>query len=157
LGKKLSGRIQGWFLDSSAIIAAGSFIFSQKTQRYLWLLRNKSSHWAFPGGKLIKSETVYQGLQREIKEELGFVPEFEKVIPLEKYSSWNSQFVYYNFWILVPDEFVPQLNAEHAEFLWCSRQRHPRPLLPAISEMLYTSEILDKLKILESLNFQKSA
>jgi 8-oxo-dGTP pyrophosphatase MutT (NUDIX family) len=141
-------------LDTSAVIAAGAFIFSENTGRYLWLLRNKTlsaGHWAFPGGKLTSTETVFQGLQREILEELGVLPRFKKVIPLEKFTSWNSRFVYYNFWILVPQEFDPRLNDEHAAFQWCAPHSHPRPLHPVIADMLATSEIANKLRTAELL------
>ena len=55
--------------------SVGTIFFSKKTQRYLFVLRSKSSHentWAFVGGKVEHGETAYAALQREIEEELGF-------------------------------------------------------------------------------------
>ena len=151
--QKLSRRVQGRLLDTNALIAAGAFVYAEDTGRYLWLLRNRTSsagHWAFPGGKLSGTETVFQGLLRELAEELGSLPDFRRVIPLEKFTSWNSRFVYYNFWIQVPSEFEPRLNTEHSAFQWCSRTAPPSPAHALILEMLGTPEIVQKLHTAES-------
>lgn len=142
-------------MDTSALTAAGAFIFSENTGRYLWLLRNKTlsaGHWAFPGGKLNSTETVMQGLQRELLEELGISISIQKIIPLEKFTSWNSRFVYYNYWILVPSEFEPRLNDEHAAYQWCAPDAPPSPMHPVIAEMLKTTEIMHKLRTAESMS-----
>ena len=151
--QKLSGRIQGRLLDTDALTAAGALIHARDTGRYLWLLRNRTStagHWAFPGGKLAGSETVFQGLMRELTEELGSLPRIDRTVPLEKFTSWNSRFVYYNFWIQVPAEFAPVLNSEHAAYQWCDRSGPPGPTHALVLEMLQTPEIVQKLLTLES-------
>jgi uncharacterized protein len=153
MGQKLSGRVQRRFLDTNSLTAAGAFVYAENTGRYLWLLRNRTSsagHWAFPGGKLSGTETVFQGLLRELTEELGSLPDFRRIIPLEKFTSWNSRFVYYNFWIQVPDEFEPRLNTEHSAYQWCSRVSPPSPAHELILEMLDTPEIVQKLVTAES-------
>lgn len=139
-------------MDSNALTAAGVLIYSQNTGRYLWLLRAKTQHWAFPGGKIQTSETVFQGLIRELQEELGFMPEFKKLVPLEKFSSWDSHFVYYNFWAAVESEFQPCLNSEHLTFSWSTLSEAPVPLLPVVAEMLTIAEITSKIRLAEELH-----
>ena len=54
-------------------ISAGIFFYSQKTHRYLFLLRtDKNASWSIPGGKIEKHETLLTGLKRECLEEINF-------------------------------------------------------------------------------------
>jgi len=52
----------------------GALVYAKSTNRYLFLLRNKTKHsgsWGIVGGKIEIGETVIQGLVREIREEIG--------------------------------------------------------------------------------------
>ena len=52
----------------------GTLIYAKRTNRYLFLLRNKQKqqgYWGIAGGKVDSGETVIQALVREIKEEIG--------------------------------------------------------------------------------------
>ena len=67
-----------------------AIICAKNTSRILLLQKTEGKHagrWVLPGGTNLENETAYQGLQRELIEELGHLPDFQKVIPKlsEKY------------------------------------------------------------------------
>lgn len=134
--------------------STGALIYCAKTKRYLFLLRNSnkhSGHWGIVGGKVEQGETVAQGLQREIREELGGVIKGAKIIPIEQYTSDNDKFVFHTFLISVDDEFVPELNNEHRGYCWVRLEDHPKPLHPGVWRSFNFSVIVDKLKTMESV------
>ena len=98
--------------------AVGVWFRSSATGRYLYLLRNDTRHpgsWGLPGGKVESNETLLGAMERECIEELGSMPEYQRLVPLEKFTSSDAQFEY-NTWVcVVADEFVPVLNDEHME------------------------------------------
>ena len=53
--------------------------------KYLVVKRNENDElypgaWEFPGGHLEDGETLKEGLKRELKEEIGFIDEFNPII-----------------------------------------------------------------------------
>ena len=75
----------------------GALIYARSSNRYLFLLRNKSRHagsWGIVGGKIELGETVIHGLVREIQEEIGGDYSARKFIPLETCTADNRKFVY---------------------------------------------------------------
>lgn len=136
------------------LASTGALIYCTKTHRYLFLLRNTTKHsgsWGIVGGKVESGETVAQGLQREIREELGGVIKGAKIIPIEQYTSDNNKFVFHTFLISVDEEFVPDLNSEHRGYCWVSLEDHPKPLHPGVWRSFNFSAIVDKLKTMESV------
>lgn len=136
------------------IEGTGALIYSIKTHRYLFLLRNGSKYsgtWGLPGGKIDRGETVAQALAREIEEELGGVIAGAKLIPIEKFTSDNGKFTYHTFLIPVDDEFVPVLNDEHRGYAWLSVEDHPKPLHPGVWRTINFNEVVAKLKTVEKL------
>ena len=137
------------------IQGVGALIFSKKTKRYLFLLRNGGSWsmtWALPGGKMNPDETVIVGLAREIEEELGGRINDPKLVPIEKYTSDDYRFVYHTFFIGVDDEFVPELNDEHVGYAWLPLSALPKPLHPGIIRTMNSEVVLEKIKIAEQLS-----
>ena len=57
-------------------------------------------------------------MQREIVEEMGFMPLVLKTIPVEKFTNSKSNFTYTTYICLVEEGFVPKLNVEHKEYAW---------------------------------------
>ena len=112
--------------------ATGVIFLAKSTGRCLFQLRNsnkKYKHtWGFFGGTLMKNETPFQALTREMTEEIGFVPKIEKLNPLDIFESKDKHFYYYSFVAVVDNEFVPQLNIESAGHAWVNIGIWPRPL-----------------------------
>ena len=134
------------------MIGAGVLFYSKSTKRFLFLLRNNTrtrGTWGIPGGKLQENETVMAGLLREIKEELGEIPEVQKYIPLEKFTSFDEQFCYHSFLFVIENEFLPTLNDEHGGYCWTKLDKFPKPLHPGLFQSLNLSVIQDKIKVIE--------
>ena len=132
----------------------GALIFSKKTRRYLFLLRNGAKYagvWGLVGGKLNKGELIAAALYREINEEISVDLSTHKTIPLETFTSDNKKFVYHTFIITVEDEFVPILNEEHRGFCWVNLSDYPKPLHPGVWRTFKFKVIIDKIVTLEQL------
>jgi 8-oxo-dGTP pyrophosphatase MutT (NUDIX family) len=132
----------------------GAMIYCTTTNRYLFLLRNNgrySNTWGLVGGKIELNETVQQGLEREIQEELGGIIKDAKYVPVEQFTSENGKFVYHTFLVKVEEEFVPVLNDEHRGYCWVPLEDHPKPLHPGVYRTIKIKSSKDKLKTLESL------
>ena len=114
------------------IRAGGVIISSLETKRICLLMRNKDvSHpleWSFPGGKIGRNEKILQGISRELREELGFVPKHKKVIPIDVFKSLDGNFQYYSFVVIVKEEFIPKLNSENLSWGWFDISALPKPL-----------------------------
>jgi 8-oxo-dGTP pyrophosphatase MutT (NUDIX family) len=132
----------------------GALVYVRSTNRYLFLLRNKSKHsgsWGIVGGKVDPGETVIQALVREIVEEIGQDFANRKFIPLETFTSDNKKFVYYTFLVTVEEEFVPVLNNEHRGYCWVELQDHPKPLHPGLWRSFNFDIVKKKIKTLETI------
>ena len=135
-------------------LSIGTIFFSTSTKRYLFLLRNKDSHgdtWAFVGGKVESGESPIEGLTREIEEEVGFLPNIKKNIPIEKFTNKNKQFEYHTFISVVEEEFIPKLNKEHKGYAWVSIEGWPKPLHPGVFSTFKIEEIMGKIKTVSEL------
>ena len=132
-------------------IGCGALVYSQSTHRYLFLLRNQKRHagsWGLVGGGVEPGESPSVALQREIVEEIGAI-EFEKIIPLEKFTSENKNFEYHTYLIVVKEEFVPRLNDEHRGYAWTSIDDHPKPLHPGVWRTFSFKSIIEKIRTVE--------
>ena len=136
------------------IESVGALIYSTSTKRFLFLLRNGpkfSGTWGLPGGKVEANETVSQALEREINEELSGVIRGAKLYPIEKFTSDNKKFTYHTFLIPVDEEFIPVLNSEHRGYAWCAISDHPKPLHPGVWRTFSFTEVVEKLKTVQTL------
>jgi 8-oxo-dGTP pyrophosphatase MutT (NUDIX family) len=134
--------------------SCGALIYCTNTHRYLFLLRKNGRYpdtWGLVGGKIEDGETNFEGLQREIKEELGGEIKDAKIIPIETYTSDNGKFVYQTYLIKVEEEFVPVLNHEHKGYCWVELQDYPKPLHPGVYRTIRFQANQDKIKILETI------
>jgi len=122
------------------IVCSGGIFLARNTKRFLFLLRNQgktAGTWGIAGGKKEPSDaTPYEALQREINEELGFVPAISKPVPIEYYSSKDELFYYHTYVLIVEQEFIPQLNDEHRGYCWVSIDNWPKPLHTGLKNTL---------------------
>ena len=99
------------------IICSGALFYSTGTKRFLFLQRTSkktAGSWGLVGGKSKYSESAFEGLKREIQEEVGNTPKFKKVIPLEMFTSNDQKFFFHTYVIAIDNEFIPVLNGEHS-------------------------------------------
>ena len=132
----------------------GALFLSKNTSRYLFVLRNGAKYdstWAFVGGKVERNETEYTALQREIVEEIGFMPLILKTVPVEKFTNNKNKFTYSTYVCIVEEEFLPKLNHEHKGYAWSKLDSWPKPLHPGVFTTFQIDEIVDKIKTVEEL------
>ena len=151
MGKKLRGAISRRRLESGVINAVGVWFYSVSTQRYLYLMRNDSKHpmtWGLPGGKIDPGETILEAIVRECQEELGSMPDYLSLVPLEKFTSPDDEFAYHTFFCTVTDEFHPCLNEEHLGYAWIDGSAFPKPLHPGLWSTVNFDVVQDKISVL---------
>jgi 8-oxo-dGTP pyrophosphatase MutT (NUDIX family) len=135
-------------MEPSVVNAVGVWFYAAATDRYLYLLRNdlKQPHtWGLPGGKVDVGETLIQAIERECIEEMGMIPVYKKLVPLEKFTSADNKFVYHTFFCTVDNEFVPTLNDEHVGWAWISTGSLPRPLHPGLWSTINFDVVQEKI------------
>ena len=83
--------------------------------------------WEFPGGHLEKGETLKQGLERELKEEIGFYQNFSPIIThyTDEIKNCENKIVHnleIDFIINVKKEDINViLSDEHTDFKWVTK------------------------------------
>jgi 8-oxo-dGTP pyrophosphatase MutT (NUDIX family) len=140
-------------VEPHAINAAGILFYAADTKKRLFLFRSTVKHkgtWGLVGGKLEVGETLLEGLLRETQEEIGFVPEISKIIPVEKFTSADDRFSYHTFLCVTPKEFLPHLNHEHSGYCWLAVGEWPRPLHPGLWSTISAAEVKTKITQVES-------
>ncbi len=113
------------------IICSGALFYAKTTRRFLLLQKAEGKHagtWGLVGGTNVEGETAWQGLQREIEEEIGFVPSIIKTIPIESFVSNDSVFNFHTYLCVIESEFIPTLSSEHNGWAWATVDSAPKPL-----------------------------
>jgi 8-oxo-dGTP pyrophosphatase MutT (NUDIX family) len=131
------------------IDCSGALICSKSTKRFLLLQKatgKHSGHWGLVGGMNQFGETAWQGLCREIEEEVGSLPDIKKTIPLEKFVSNDSLFNFHTFFCVVSEEFIPTLSAEHTAWGWFDLNKIPKPVHKALDLSLRNKIIQTKIQ-----------
>ena len=134
---------------SKKIICSGSLFYSLKTKRFLLLHRTQGKHkdlWGLVGGTNENNETPWEGLQREIEEEIGTVPDIRKTVPLESFVSNDEYFYFHTYLCVIEDEFIPQLNTEHDGYAWVTFKKWPKPLHQGLHNTLRNKNNINKLE-----------
>ena len=130
------------------IICSGALFYTLNTNRFLFLHRansKRSNMWGLVGGQNEMSETPFEGLKREIEEEIGFLPDIKKTLPLESFISSDNKFYFHTYLCVIKEEFIPQLNSEHNGYAWCSFTKWPKPLHHGLRNTLQSKVNLRKL------------
>ena len=129
--------------------SAGVFFYSKNTNRFLYLLRTdhkNPGNWGIPGGKIEEDETLFEGLERECREEIGYFPVDAKLVPIQKFV--NRDFTYHTFFCEVEKEFYPLLNEEHCGYAWVGDNQYPKPLHPGLFSTVNIDIVQSKLHAL---------
>jgi len=131
------------------IIGSGALFYALDTKRFLFLHRangKTAGTWGLVGGGTENGETPFEGLQREIREEITNTPNFVKVMPLETFVSNDSKFNFHTYLIVVKEEFLPILNNEHDGYAWVSFGKWPKTLHQGLRNTLQNKTNLVKLE-----------
>lgn len=134
---------------SEQIVCSGALFYAKSTKRILLLQKAEGKHggtWGLVGGTNIEGETAWQGLQREIQEEIGFLPEIKKTLPLETFVSNDAVFNFHTYLCVVESEFVPHLSQEHQGWAWCTIDRAPKPLHQGLKSSFSNRIVRTKLQ-----------
>lgn len=153
MAKQLRRCVFSWLLEdlylSKEKAASGCVFLSRNTGRLCLQLRSSTSRfpmtWGFWGGKVENNETPISALHRELEEELGSVPEYQKIQPLHKYTSPDGFFEYYSYVIIVNEEFIPTLNSESSGYAWFNSAVDIFPLHPGAYLIFSSEKMKDKI------------
>lgn len=142
-------------MDAS-IVCSGALFYTLNTNRFLFLHRSngkKSDVWGLVGGANEAKETPWEGLKREIQEEIGDLPTIEKTLPLESFLSNDKKFLFHTYLCVIQEEFIPKLNSEHDGYAWCSFRKWPKPLHHGLRNTLQSKINLNKLEtVFQTIN-----
>lgn len=139
-------------MESSAINAVGIWFYAVSTNRYLYLMRSDPKHpgaWGLPGGRIEPGESLRDAMFRECREELGFVPDFLRLVPIEKFTTVDGIFAYHTFYCSVENEFVPDLNHEHLGYAWIDSNTWPKPMHPGLWSTVNIEAVRTKIQTIE--------
>lgn len=131
------------------IVCSGALFYTLDTSRFLLLHRTQSKQnnvWGLVGGTNEGCETPFEGLRRELEEEIGLVPDIKKTIPLETFVSNDEHFHFHTYLCVVEHEFIPQLNDEHDGYAWVSFGKWPKPLHNGLANTLRSKTNQQKLE-----------
>jgi 8-oxo-dGTP pyrophosphatase MutT (NUDIX family) len=138
----------------NSIVCSGALFYSINTKRFLFLQRTDKKTkglWGLVGGRNKFQESAFEGLKREVSEEIGSFPTFKKVIPLELFTSNDEKFFFNTYVIAVQDEFIPKLNYEHSSYAWCAFECWPKNLHMGLRNTLNNKSIKGKLQTILDL------
>lgn len=131
------------------IVCSGALFYTLDTNRFLLLHRTQSKQnnvWGLVGGTNEDTETPWEGLKREIQEEIGSLPNIKKTIPLETFVSNDDHFSFHTYLCVVESEFIPTLNGEHDGYAWVSFGKWPKPLHNGLANTLRSRTNQQKLE-----------
>ena len=131
------------------IVCSGALFYAKSTRRFLLLQKAGGKHagtWGLVGGTNITGETPWQGLQREVVEEIGSIPKILKTIPLEMFVSNDHVFNFHTYLCVINNEFVPELSDEHVGWAWATIDRAPKPLHQGLRNSFSSKIIRTKLQ-----------
>jgi len=131
------------------IVCSGALIYAKSTRRFLLLQKAHGKHtgtWGLVGGTNLQSENPWQGLTREIQEEIGSIPKIIKTIPLETFVSNDKVFSFHTYLCVVENEFLPILSDEHCAWAWTTIDYAPKPLHQGLRNSFTNKTIRTKLQ-----------
>lgn len=136
-------------LTKDKIVCSGALFYSRQTGRLLLLQKAHGKHqdtWGLVGGTNNIDENPWQGLCREIEEEIGKIPEIIKTLPLETFVSNDAVFNFHTYFCIINDEFIPTLSKEHVAWGWFNLNSLPKPVHSGLSLSLRNKIIQTKIQ-----------
>ena len=131
------------------IVCSGALFYAKDTGRILLLQKANGKHrgtWSLVGGTNEIGENAWQGLMRELEEEIGFIPDILKSIPLETFVSNDHVFNFHTYLCVVNKEFVPNISNEHSGWAWTTIDLTPKPLHQGLRSSFSNRAIRIKLQ-----------
>lgn len=131
------------------IVCSGALFYAKSTRRVLLLQKAQGKHagtWGLVGGTNLIDENPWQGLQREIKEEISTPPKILKTIPLETFVSNDKVFNFHTYLCVIENEFIPILSDEHIAWSWSTIDHPPKPLHQGLRNSFNSKTIRNKLQ-----------
>tara|TARA_B110000503_G_scaffold142334_1_gene238788 strand:+ start:3800 stop:4276 length:477 start_codon:yes stop_codon:yes gene_type:complete len=135
-------------MDQKKIVCSGAIVYALNTKRFLFLHRvngRSGNLWGLVGGTNEGCETPWEGLKREIFEEIGVIS-IKKTMPLETFVSNDSRFHFHTYLCVVQEEFMPVLNDEHDGYAWVEFGKWPKPLHYGLNNTLQNKVNVKKLE-----------
>jgi 8-oxo-dGTP pyrophosphatase MutT (NUDIX family) len=139
----------GILISKDRIVCSGAVFYSKNTRRLLLLQKARGKHrgtWGLVGGTNESKETPWEGLTREIAEEVGQTPVILKTIPLETFVSNDAVFHFHTYLCVVEQEFIPVLSDEHCAYAWTTIDYAPKPLHQGLKNSFGSKIIRNKLE-----------
>lgn len=131
------------------IVCSGALFYAKSTRRFLLLQKARGKHtgtWGLVGGTNLQNENPWQGLQREVQEEIGHFPQVIKTIPLETFVSNDKVFNFHTYLCVIENEFIPVLSQEHCAWAWANIDYAPKPLHQGLRNSFSNKTIRTKLQ-----------
>ena len=131
------------------IVCSGALFYAKSTRRVLLLQKAHGKHagtWGLVGGTNLQNENPWQGLQREVTEEIGSIPSILKTIPLETFVSNDKVFNFHTYLCVIENEFVPIISDEHSAWAWSTIDFSPKPLHQGLRNSFNSKTIRNKLQ-----------
>ena len=92
----------------------------------------------------IPKETLF----RELYEEMGAIPDIDRIYPFDIYESKNKKFRYYTFVCIVDSEFTPNINKEAVGYAWTMLGIWPKPMHTGAKNSFCNDKAMEKLIII---------
>ncbi len=142
-------RETGELASKDRITCSGALFYARNTGRVLFIQKSNGKHqgtWGIVGGTNEDQETPWQGLQREIQEEIGSIPDILKTIPIETFVSNDKVFNFHTYLCIINDEFIPVLSKEHTGWCWATIDLAPKPLHQGLKNSFTNKTVRTKLE-----------
>lgn len=147
--KEYITKASGDSKSKDRIVCSGALFYAKSTKKILLLQKARGKHqgtWSLVGGTNENLETPWEGLTREILEEIGSIPHIIKTIPLETFVSDDKVFHFHTYLCVVAEDFIPKLSSEHAGYAWTSIDYTPKPLHQGLRNSFTNAIIRTKLQ-----------
>ena len=108
--------------------------------------------WELPGGRLEVGEDPYEGLKREIKEEIGIDIDIVHSLNVKHFTRQDGQIITMIIFLCKPLSKDINISGEHEEFKWIDLTKEDKELIEFLG---YDSFFLKDVEVFRKLGFDK--